>query len=331
MNKLLKTPFFLLTIVLFCCFAVDNVNNGFIEHLVKKGESVSLLCIDYYGYYSRELGDVFQKDNPDVKDINLIVTGQTLRFRAPRAPGAAPDDTLFVKKVSARQGVVTCVEGSAALIRKGSGAAENLVVNTVVVPGDKIKTSVNGRVEIIINRETVVRLKEKTTAVIEAYRNSGKDQGKTKVGFSVGAIWTKMKKFQDKISRFELELPNAVAGVHGTVYQTSVNTDSSAEVKVFSGEVAVQGKGGEGGASGASNGHGKGVKEVAGPSEVQGPTEVNLETWVRIVKAMQKISIDKYGKASTPKPFSWDTTNVWESWNRERDERIKEMFGEQNE
>ena len=94
--------------------------------------------------------------------------------------------------------------------------------------------------EIIINRETVVRLKEKTELVLDAYRNVASGRGKTKAGFSFGTVWTKMKKFQDKVSRFELELPTAIAGVHGTVYQTAVNADSSAEVKVFSGEVAVK-------------------------------------------------------------------------------------------
>lgn len=335
MHKSPKYFFFLIITFLSICFAVEISTNGFINHVVKKGESVSLICIDYYGYYSKELGAAFQKDNPTVKNIAIIVTGQTLRFRSPRPAGAktaetpvaaAADDSLFVIKIAARQGVVTCVEGTATLIRKGSNAGENLFVNTIVGPGDRIKTSANGRVEIIINRETVVRLREKTGAVIEAYRNSGNARGKTKIAFSAGTIWTKMKKFQDKISRFELELPNAVAGVHGTVYQAAVNADNSTEVKVFSGEVSVQGKSGGPAASGA--GRGKGVKEVAGPSEVQGPTEVDLETWVRIVGAMQKVVIDKYGKASGAKPFSWDTTGTWEAWNRERDTRIQEMFEE---
>jgi hypothetical protein len=316
--------------------AGDGAKDGFIAHTVKKGESVSLICIDYYGYYSKELGAAFRKDNPGVRDINVIISGQTLRFRTPRNAqeknAAAPsvpssDDSLFVKKVSAQQGVVTCVEGTVTLMQKGSRAGGALAVNTIVGPGDRIITSSNGRVEIIINRETVVRLREKSVMVIEAYRNSGKARGKTKISFPAGTIWTKMKKFRDRISRFELELPTATAGVHGTVYQTSVSADSSAEVKVFSGEVAVRGK--HGGTAGPGSGRGTGPrKEVAGPVEVAGPTEVDLETWVRIVKSMHAVTIDKNGKASAPKPFSWDTTSTWETWNRERDDRIRDLFGE---
>lgn len=335
---MVKNPlhsFVLLITVLSICFADDNSTNGFINHTVKKGESVSLICIDYYGYYSKELGTAFKKDNPLIKDINVIAPGQTLRFRSPgtaqaktaeSAPPATTDDSLFVKKVAAQQGVVTFVEGTVTLFRKGVNTGENLLVNTIITPGDKIKTSTNGRAEIIINRETVVRLQEKSMITIEAYRNIGKARGKTKIGFSAGTVWTKMKKFQDKISRFELELPNAVAGVHGTVYQTSVNADKSSEVKVFTGEVSIQGK--SGGPSASRPGRGKGVQEVAEPTEVAGPTEVDLETWVRIVKSMQKVVIDKNGNASAARPFSPDTTNAWESWNRERDTRIQEMFEE---
>jgi hypothetical protein len=336
MDRLRATAIICLTLIVPLCFSIDNADTGFINHPVKKGESVSLICIDYYGYYSKELGAAFQKDNPGVKDINVIFPGQTLRFRSPReaktraagasSAAAAPADTLFDKKVAVQQGVVTCVEGAVTLFRKGSTAGETCAVNTVVTPGDRIITSASGRVEIIINRETVVRLREKTSATIEAYRNPGKDRGKTKIGFSAGAVWTKMKRFQDKISRFELELPNAIAGVHGTVYQAAINPDNSSEVKVFSGEVAVQGKTVTPGS--LRQGHGKGAHEVAGPSEVQGPTEVDLETWVRIVRSMQQVVIDKNGNASGAKPFSWDTTSSWESWNRERDLRIQEMFKE---
>jgi hypothetical protein len=333
MRKIKYIAVFFLPVLISLSFAGDSVQDGFISHPVKKGESVSFLCIEYYGYYSKELGVAVQKDNPGLSDINVIVVGQTLRFRAPRKAQAAraapkvavsPIDTLFVKKVAAQQGVITCVQGSVLLYRQGMKKGEPVTVNATVIPGDRLQTADNGRVEIIINRETVIRLKEKSALVIEAFRNSGADKGKTAVGFSLGTIWTKMKQFKDKISRFELELPNAVAGVHGTVYETEVNDDNSSEVKVYSGEVAVQGKGSKQAKHGGTNG----VHEVSGPQEVQGPTEVDLDTWVRIVRAMQKVSIDKNGKASEPTTFPADSASDWEQWNNERDRRVNEMFME---
>ena len=116
------------------------------------------------------------------------------------------------------------------------------------------------------------------------------------------------------------------AGVHGTVYEATVDPDSSSEVKVYTGEVAVKNNpllktataGGEPG-------------EVSGPSEVPGPSEVSLEEWVSIVHDMQKIRIDKKGKPKAVEPFKKNEADSWVKWNMERDKRIADMFGENEE
>ncbi|MBN1999209.1 FecR domain-containing protein [candidate division KSB1 bacterium] len=297
---------------------------SFIEHKIAKGESVSLLCIEIYGYYSKELGSAFAEDNPSVKDINLIYVGQTIRFRKPVTAAEKPEekaDSVFYKKVAATQGVVTYVEGHAEIIKHGNNEKEKLSSNVVVHPDDVIKTGKNGRVELIINRESVVRMKENTELTIEAFRDPKQPEGKTSVNFSVGTVWAKVKKFKDKISRFELELPTAIAGVHGTIYQTTVNSDSSAEVKVYDGEVAVSGRPQNVSAAGAP-------QEVSGPSEVQGPHEVSIDRWTSIVRSMQSIKIDNKGVPTEALPFKKAPDDSWEKWNEERDIRIAKLFME---
>jgi len=322
-------------------------------HSVKKGESISLICIDYYGNYSKKLGQVIKTENPDIKDINIIFPGQKIKLHKPieaassgthlvtpvqssikdsvkvkdttkTAVVAESPDSLFVKKLNIVQGVVTCVVGTVNYKAATTGAFKPLTVNTILNPGDIIETSKNGRVEIIINRESVVRMKENTRMNLEAFRDTLGAKDKTKLGFSNGTIWTKMKKFKDRLSRFELELPTAVAGVHGTVYETTVSSDKSSEVKVFTGEVRVSGL-----ASPQTPGEGPGANEVAGPQEVPGPHEVSLETWVKIITDMQKISVAKDGKPSEPETFTQNPSSDWEKWNQERDKRIAEMFMEQ--
>jgi hypothetical protein len=320
-------------------------------HTVKKGESVSLICIDYYGHYSRKIGQVIKTENPEIKDINLIFPGQKIKLHKPiEATGtnamlhghptvkdsakvkdstrtavvAESRDSLFVKKMNIVQGVVTCVVGTVNYKAVNTGAFKPLTVNTIVNPGDVIETSKNGRVEIIINRESVVRMKENTRMNLEAFRDTLGSKNKTKLGFSNGTIWTKMKKFKDRLSRFELELPTAVAGVHGTVYETTVSPDKSSEVKVFTGEVRVSGL-----SSPQTQGQGPDANEVAGPQEVPGPHEVSLETWVKIITDMQKITVAKDGKPSEPETFTQNPSSDWEKWNQERDKRIAEMFMEQ--
>ena len=295
------------------------------KHTVKKGESVSLICIDYYGYYGAELAKAVLKDNPSLKDLNLIYPGQAITLHNPdyKSEKPAPANPVFERRMQAMQGVVTYVEGDALLVPKGGKAKQKLVPNTIVYPGDVVQTMASGRVEMIVNRETVVRLKENTRMSIDAFRDTGTSVGSTKMGFSLGSIWTKMKQFRDKISRFELELPTAIAGVHGTVYEATVDKDSSSEVKVYTGEVAV--KNNPAAKKAAAPG---GAAEVSGPGEVEGPREVSLDEWVTIVREMQKIRIDKKGKPRAPETFKKDAEDSWEKWNLERDKRIGELFEE---
>ena len=298
----------------------------FFHHKVKKGETISLLCIETYGYYNNKLGSAVANDNSSVENINLIYVGQKLRFRKPVTDTTKVEVVdkevvpVFQKKVDATQGVVTYVEGKAQLTKQGSKTPELLSSNVVVYPGDIIKTGDDGRVELIINRESVVRMKENTELTIETFRDLKKNEGKTSLNFSLGSVWSKLKKFKDKISRFELELPTAIAGVHGTIYQTTVNNDKSAEVKVYDGEVSVSGK------KQKKNINKTGLHEISAPQQVPGPHEVSMEEWTRIVRAMQSVKINKDGVPSDPSTFQKSPDDSWVTWNEERDKRIAEML-----
>lgn len=320
--------------------AAPSVPSGEIfTHTVRKGESISLICIDYYGYYTGELGRAIQGDNPSIKNIDVVFAGQEITLHRPLEPEPEKEslepDTLqegskenpFTRKISVIQGVVTCIEGTVHYRRKTGEKKQLLKINMTVAPGFVIETGGDGRAEIIINREAVVRLRENTCTVLEAFRESAAGESKkTRVGCSIGGLWTKVKKFKDRISRFELELPTAIAGVHGTVYESTVASDSSSEVKVFSGEVAVSGSKTR---DVEEEGANRRLSEISGPHEVAPPHEVTMEHWTQIVRSMQKIAIDKNGTPSSPQTFSQNSQSGWEEWNRMRDRRIAALFGEQ--
>jgi hypothetical protein len=320
-------------VVLSCAAIVMAVNGTsprdgkerFFSHLVKNGETVSLICIDYFGSYTTEHRKLFLSDNPSIKNIDLIYPGQKLKLRNPDyTPEAADSAVPMVEKfMPVTQGVVTYVEGEAVIIPKGQKIKQKLASNTIVYPGDVIQTLANGKVEIIINRETVVRVRERTKLTLDNFRDLRTAGGLTRIGFTIGSLWTKMKKFKNKADRFELELPTAIAGVHGTVYEATINKDTSAEVKVFDGEVAVSGN-----AERARRAPGEGVTEVSGPDEVAGPSEVSMEQWIQIVRDMQRIKIDKKGKPGGVESFQKDPNDSWEQWNEQRDARISEIFKE---
>lgn len=294
----------------------------YISHTVARGESVSLICIKYYGRYSEELAASIRQANPNVADINKVKPGMAIKLRKPispkdpvRAELPAEEVVVFEQRVQAQQGVITMAAGAVKLTRGGQTRAAG--TNTIVEPGDAIETGADGRAEIIINRESVVRLKENTRVSIDAMHDAAVDKGKTQVGFSLGTVWTKVRSAKDKICRFELELPTAIAGVHGTVYQTTVGGDKSAEVKVYDGEVSVNGQ---------KPSHAGPVpeagSEVAGPEEVPGPHEVSMDEWVQIVRSMQRIAIDTKGAPSSPAQFKRQSSDEWEKFNEERDRQI---------
>lgn len=326
---MIKNLYHYKTILLFLGLLVsvkaEMNQEDYFSHLVKKGESVSLICIDYYGHYNSAMAEAVKKLNPSISDINVINTGDKLKFHKPQSASKKKETSqpIFEKRVNIIQGVVTCVDGYASLIRKGSDKKSELTTNTLVFPGDVIQTGADGRVEIIVNRESVTRMKENTRLTLGAFRDTEKNVAKTSFNLLGGVLWTKVKKFADKISRFELSLPTAIAGVHGTVYQTGVAQDSTAEIKVYSGEVAVKNKPDSQSASLAGE-----LAEVPGPSEIPGPHEVTMEEWTHIIRSMQKITIGKDGTPSDVTSFQKDTSSSWEKWNEERDMRIAEMFSE---
>ncbi len=301
--------------------AAQRSDSGYIVRTVKRGETVSLLCIEIYGHYTPKMGKAFASANPKVKNIDLIYVGQRLRFPDPKTGQASGGSSFSVEK-NPVQGVVTYMEGSAKVKSSGTGTASDLTVNSLVQPGDTIETTGKGRVELLINKESVVRVRENSRVAVKEYRDTKKEKGSTKVDFSLGTVWTRVKKFKDSVMRFQLELPTAMAGVHGTVYQASVENDSSSEVSVYEGEVRVAGT--------ASNPPKPtaGLSESGGPHEVAGPHEVSMEEWTRVIRDMQKIYIDQKGNASEPSSFSRESDDEWVKWNEWRDRRIARMFGE---
>jgi hypothetical protein len=137
-----------------------------------------------------------------------------------------------------------------------------------------------------MDEETKIVIKSATT-----------EQTVTKTG--VGNVWVNMKKLTVQGRGFDLSTPTATASIRGTVFQASTSNDSSTDVSVFDGKVAV----------GLSDDIKKPASkkpsleepvEVPGPEEIPGPYEVSLDQW-KIIVAGQKISVCKDGKFAQEK------------------------------
>jgi hypothetical protein len=181
-------------------------------------------------------------------------------------------------------------------------------------------TMKGARLELQLPDESVIRFDENSDfrLVKASYE---KTQGKRNVRFSMvlGKTWANVKQAFGTSKGFEVETNNAVVGIRGTKFRINVAADQSALIRVYQGSVMVKKPHrvpgpGEPGSQ---------VQRVAGPKRVAGPQRVTMEEWVRIVEAMQQLTVSPEGVPSVTRAFTMDEDlNDWVQWNLERDRLI---------
>jgi hypothetical protein len=212
---------------------------------------------------------------------------------------------------------VTRIEGKALLCKNGTAVWRDARLNMPLQPGDQLKSGAESLVEITYRRGAIMRLDENSICSI-------KKSSETAVSTSVpkGNVWVNMKKLTAAGTDFDVSTPTAVAAIRGTVFQMQSLPDSSADVAVFDGKVAV-GLSDEGKKrtlppeNSISTPH-----EIPGPTEVPGPYEVTLDQWKTIL-AGQRISIHSNGTYATS-PFQLkEKFDTFVEKNRALDNEIK--------
>ncbi len=189
------------------------------------------------------------------------------------------------------------IEGKVSLLKKSATKWRDARVNMPLNVGDAVYAREESFVEIVYSSGAILRMNEETKIAIENANEKG-----VKTSTPVGNVWANMKKLVSSKKEFELESPTATAAIRGTVFHMNTDKDSSTDVSVYQGKVAVgpnkekQKKTPKPGGSG----------EIMGPTEVPGPYEVTLDQW-RMIVAGQMISVNKDGKYSEKK-FDKDKT-----------------------
>lgn len=212
---------------------------------------------------------------------------------------------------------ITRIEGSAQIMKKGTPSWKSARLNMPLQIGDQLAADQESLVEITYRHGAIMRLGEQSTCSI-------KKAGDASVSTSVprGNVWVNMKKLSSVGREFDVSTPTAVAAIRGTIFQMQALPDSSVDVAVFDGKVAV----------GLSDDGKKRVQmpqevsgaphEVPGPTEVPGPYEVTLDQW-RTIVAGQRISIRSDGKFSTESFDLQKQLDAFIEKNRALDAQIK--------
>ncbi len=182
------------------------------------------------------------------------------------------------------------IEGKVSILKKGAANWRDARVNMPVNVGDEIYSREESFAELVYTTGAVIRLDEKTKVTIDEVTAKG-----TKSSTPIGNIWANMRKLTMSKKEFELSSPTATAAIRGTVFHMNTKEDSSTDISVYEGKVAVGPTKGK-----KKPAQPKGRHEIQGPTEIPGPYEVTLDQW-RMIVAGQMISVNKEGKYSEKK------------------------------
>ena len=214
--------------------------------------------------------------------------------------------------------------GNVLLLPKGATRYQKAYLNMPVRNGDKIETKKTARCEITFKDKSVVRIDEQTIYTIEK-ADIGVEKKEVSSFLFFGKLWANVKKLIAGKDSWKLKSPSAVVAVRGTVYRMNAGVDSSSQVLVYEGNVAVSPATQPTGQQGNVTPPGK-PTQVQGPQQVQGPKEVTMGQWIEIVKAQQQIVIKPDGSyAKSDFNMEDDAKLDWVKWNMERDKILEQQ------
>jgi hypothetical protein len=120
---------------------------------------------------------------------------------------------------------VRAVKG-VAVYSSGTGPSMPLKVGTILGPGSTVKTGAGSTVDLFLGKTAgTIRMTENTTLSMDklTLTDTGADTAvEVQLGLSEGTILGNVNKLS-AASRYEIKVPNGVAGIRGTRYQMSAN------------------------------------------------------------------------------------------------------------
>lgn len=217
------------------------------------------------------------------------------------------------------KGRVSYVDGMAKRRGPQSEDWETAYQNTAVVDGDKVRTFRQSRAELELTELDLIRMAPQTTIdILQLYEEKKAQKRAVAIAVQEGDIWASVEGNVGEVD-FKIKTPKAAAAITGTTVRVGVASDSSTELRVYTGQVSVTN------APERTDLKPQFIlppQEVPGPYEIPGPREVSLEEWFYIVKSMQKIKIDKQGRVVEAGSFSSkdpEEQSEWVRWNLRRD------------
>lgn len=158
--------------------------------------------------------------------------------------GLAVGLALLVSNAALAQmsGTMMVVKGEVTVISAKDKKESKAKVGTKVFEGDGIVTGADSRAKIVMADKNTINVTPDSKLIFERYEN---DPTSGKKNVILNVMYGKMRadvkqKYNDDDSKFRVKTPSAVAGVRGTDFLTSYNSQTKAsQVVTFEGAVDV--------------------------------------------------------------------------------------------
>jgi hypothetical protein len=227
----------------------------------------------------------------------------------------------FVFPLEGERARVTFIKGEVRRQAADEGPWAALSLGAFVEAGERIKTMKGGRLELQLPDKSIIRFDEESDVrLTKAEYSPGQSKRDVRVSLLLGKTWANIQSVFGSSKGVQVETENAIVGVRGTVFRMNVDIDRSSMIRVYRGSVAVR----KPHRIPAPGEPGSEIQRVPGPTRVPGPHRVTVEEWIRIVEAMQQITVSAEGIPTKPRTFTMEEDlNDWVQWNLERDGNLQ--------
>ena len=206
----------------------DNIRAEELRIVVAEGDSLATLSEKYLD----EPGDWLSVARAnDLKDPHLIFPGQELVIPA-----------QLLKGVPA-MGRAAFVKGEVEIMTAREDGWEPLNPGAEIPPGSRIRTGVDGSLEITFEDGSLCFLKPGSSLRISKARKRGIDHYVRDFVLEVGRIITRVQRAVGSGSRLNIRTPSATAAARGTEFRVSADDRRDTRIEVLEGTVGAMSRG----------------------------------------------------------------------------------------
>ena len=291
---------------------------------VRPGDSISYLAFKHLHAYNQGIATKIKWLNPHIRDLNRIYVGDMVYLPKPEIkistqktsePASTASTSVNNKMTTAgSKAVITFIAGQAQILTSRDNRWRVATVNSILKVGDEVQVLESGRLELVLDNRSVLRLGPETHLELKEVERS---PAKERYSFllTAGKLWTRVTRLLGFGSEYQVRTPTAITAVQGTVYDLNVDPSQRTRVRVFAGSVKVYNP------FAGALAPGQKVLKLKEPTRVPSPTRVSQAEWEKLVlQQYQQVTLGRErSTVVTPVDLVAKSGEGRVNWNEARD------------